>query len=56
MTRVSVNQGHPTFLWQRLLGGSAGSRVARGKIKSDVRHQLDYARGLETHAINETAR
>ena len=56
MTRVSVNQGRSTFLWQRLLG-SAGSRVARGKIKnSDVRHQLDYARGLETHAINEIAR
>jgi hypothetical protein len=55
MTRVSVNQGRPSFLWQRLLG-SAGSRVARGKIKSDVRHQLDYSRGLETHALNEIAR
>ena len=55
MTRVSVNQGRPTFLSQRLLV-SIGSRVARGKIKSDVRHQLDYARELETHAINETAR
>jgi len=40
---------HP-LLW------AAGSRVARGKIKSGVRHQLDYAHGLETHAINETAR
>ena len=55
MTRVSVNQGRPAFLWQRLMG-SAGSRVARGKIKSDVRHQLDYASGLETPAVNETAR
>ena len=40
---------HP-LLW------AAGSWVARGKTKSDVRHQLDYARGLETHAVNETAR
>jgi len=40
---------HP-LLW------AAGSQVARGKIKSDVRYQLVYACGSETHAINETAR
>jgi hypothetical protein len=34
-----------------------GSRVARGKITSGVRHCeiiVDYARGLKTHAVNET--
>ena len=44
-------KGPHSLLW------AAGSRVARGKIKkSGVRHQLDYARGLETHAVNKTAR
>jgi len=55
MTRVSVKQERPKFLLQRLLG-SAGSRDVCGKIKIDVCHQLHYAHGLETHAINESAR
>ena len=59
MTRVSVNQGRPTFLWQRstpvIVGCWFAGRTWKNK-KNDVRHKLEYARGMETHARHETAR
>jgi len=58
MTRVSVNQGRPPFLWERstpvIVGCWFASRTR--KNKSDLRHQLVYALGLETQAVNKTAR
>jgi len=39
-----------------LLLWASGSRVTRGKIWNDGLHQLVYAHGMETHAVNETAR
>jgi len=36
--------------------GVSDSRITCGKIRSDVRDQLDYARELEIHAIKEISR
>ena len=43
-------EGQHPLLW------AAGSAIARGKIKSDGRHRLVYACGLQIHAVNKPAR
>jgi len=57
MTRVSVNQGRQPFLWQRstpvFVDCWFAGRTRKNKI--NVRHQLVYALGLETQAVNKTA-